>query len=1369
VNVPQTASGRPTPPETIAPENAVRDLTPRVATGRPLAIGVACLLIVGLIGRPAPASRRATRAQDRACSSAVTLLADSPEETVLRFDTDAPSPTPTGEAATAAAYAGPAGVPGRATTWRATAEAPARFSVLVRIPDEGAIATEILELDLRGPGTGPPPPGTDPLTAEAARLIDVSDPAIVRGVRVVRVSVSPCVELEGQSLVAASVTVRIASAPGPGVNEQVRRRPPPSAAFRRIRDRAVINAAAEDGRRAESPAGAGARDGARYLVIAPDQFVEALAPLVEWKRAKGITCRIAPTSETGLSTQEIREYILDAYFGWDPPPEYVLLAGDRERIPVHNGLAITDNFYAAIDGADYLADVLVGRLPAETAQECSYMVAKTVAYERADVPVAAHWPASGALFVHEDGDHSDAVYYANTEFVRALMDSAGFAPIDTLFADVNGVGATQGEVQAVLNEGRGFVNYRGSAYAIWPAPFMFYPPLLTNGWNQPVVMSATCSTVGYDADHYLSHSLLRAGSVEDPKGAVALLGTTTSGFGLDFKRGYVDEGFFEHAFGVGSTLAEALEAGKLRLVVLAEDRQEYEGWTVIGDPELNLWTAPRATLSASHDESLQAGPTDFVVRVSAGGQPVQGAIVTCTLPPDIAVSAESSESGRAVLSFETSSAGTLSVVATARNAIPYRAEVEIIDQGAFIAPWSVEVDDLGGNGDGLVSPGESGSVRLLLVNSGDTETSGVTATLRSADAHVTVVDSIAAYGAVPAGGTAEPDRAYGIAVDPDRRLDEPIQLAAFLEYDDWTRLAYLPPIEVAAGRLVLAAATLDDRPPGGDGDGVADPGETAALMIELLNEGECGLTSVGTTLAATDGAFSVLSGEAPLADAPSGSLVANDATPFVVSIAPKAPTTEDETLSLIVSAAGHSYEYADTLDVRVTLEEAPASLALGPDSHGYYAFDSADTHYLQHPAYDWFDIAPPGPGQHIRYVSAGDDRMKLEIIPFSFVYYGQMETQISIGSNGVVAFGTSDYVFGDNSGIPDLHGPAAMLAPFWDDLNPAQGGDVYHWHDSAEHRYIIQYEDVLRNESDATETFQIVFLDPDHHPTPTGDGAILFQYESVSDTDGCTVGIENGYQDDGIEYAFDGAYHRHASELAGGLAVLFTTEPPSSPPAPWLVVRGVTLDDSAEGDGDGTAEPGETLTLTVELENAGTADAVALELALTTDDPAVLVVDGDAVVGDVPAGAVGSNAGDPFTLRVAADAADGRIPLWIGLAGNAGESQSALRYDLPIARPGDAVRTLAVTPGYPNPFWNGTSVRLDLPDDGRATHRVLVRVYNVAGRLVATAFDSRLPSGSHVVTWDGKGADGAPAASGVYFVRVDSVGATRVRKVVLLR
>jgi hypothetical protein len=83
----------------------------------------------------------------------------------------------------------------------------------------------------------------------------------------------------------------------------------------------------------------------------------------------------------------------------------------------------------------------------------------------------------------------------------------------------------------------------------------------------------------------------------------------------------------------------------------------------------------------------------------------------------------------------------------------------------------------------------------------------------------------------------------------------------------------------------------------------------------------------------------------------------------------------------------------------------------------------------------------------------------------------------------------------------------------------------------------------------------------------------------------------------------------------------------------------------------------------------------------------------------------------------------------------------------------------------PNPFRLATSVAFDLPRAGR----VRVTVHDVAGREVRVLADGALPAGRHVRAWDGRGADGRPAASGVYLIRAGLPGAATAVRAVRLR
>jgi hypothetical protein len=84
---------------------------------------------------------------------------------------------------------------------------------------------------------------------------------------------------------------------------------------------------------------------------------------------------------------------------------------------------------------------------------------------------------------------------------------------------------------------------------------------------------------------------------------------------------------------------------------------------------------------------------------------------------------------------------------------------------------------------------------------------------------------------------------------------------------------------------------------------------------------------------------------------------------------------------------------------------------------------------------------------------------------------------------------------------------------------------------------------------------------------------------------------------------------------------------------------------------------------------------------------------------------------------------------------------------------------------HANPFAAPGRIEYALPERGRVT----MAVYDVAGRLVARAFDGVQEAGAQGVSWDARDGRGQPLPSGVYFVRVRAGGRTGVSKVVLVR
>jgi len=90
---------------------------------------------------------------------------------------------------------------------------------------------------------------------------------------------------------------------------------------------------------------------------------------------------------------------------------------------------------------------------------------------------------------------------------------------------------------------------------------------------------------------------------------------------------------------------------------------------------------------------------------------------------------------------------------------------------------------------------------------------------------------------------------------------------------------------------------------------------------------------------------------------------------------------------------------------------------------------------------------------------------------------------------------------------------------------------------------------------------------------------------------------------------------------------------------------------------------------------------------------------------------------------------------------------------------------VTVFSNYPNPFNPATRISFTLP----ASSHVNLSVYDVSGRLVRTLVDHTMNEGMHDITWNGRGANGTQAASGIYFYRLRTDREILTRKMILLR
>ncbi|PWI32497.1 hypothetical protein DI392_15720 [Vibrio albus] len=138
------------------------------------------------------------------------------------------------------------------------------------------------------------------------------------------------------------------------------------------------------------------QNNAEYLIVTPAEYVDVLVPFVEWKKKLGYRVFVATLEETGSTYDPIKQYVQSAH-QTENPLKYLLLIGDHEQLPAQQIVGHpfhddsenniphtwhTDYGYTLLEGEDFIADVAVGRMPADTREQLAVMLQRSMDYQR---------------------------------------------------------------------------------------------------------------------------------------------------------------------------------------------------------------------------------------------------------------------------------------------------------------------------------------------------------------------------------------------------------------------------------------------------------------------------------------------------------------------------------------------------------------------------------------------------------------------------------------------------------------------------------------------------------------------------------------------------------------------------------------------------------------------------------------------------------------------------------------------------------------------------------------------------------------------------------------------------------------------------
>ncbi|MFP4457980.1 MAG: C25 family cysteine peptidase [Candidatus Zixiibacteriota bacterium] len=361
-----------------------------------------------------------------------------------------------------------------------------------------------------------------------------------------------------------------------------------------------------------------------YVIIGPEDFQEEFAPLVEWKKLRGLPSKFVSLETilaeySGVDSQErIRAFIIDAYSNWET--EFVLLGGDEEFIP-HRGFVgnvylmyneydiPSDMYYGCLDGnfnydgdsywgelddgpsgadIDWESEVAIGRLPADNETQVANFVNKIRHYE--GNPFDGY--KETAAFVGEhlwDNVCDDYGSYSLDLIVPYLPDEIS----NDYYYESTGPW-TSADIITRLNSGTHFVNHLGHSnyLSVMKLGSSDVEGLINH--DLFLAYSQGCYTAAYDDLTSGLGGAIGEYFVTDDKGAFAYIGNSRYGWGYPcnyngpsnkFHLKFTDAIYGGDVRHLGDALNYSRETNVALLGFYGAHRWVAQELNLLGDPE----------------------------------------------------------------------------------------------------------------------------------------------------------------------------------------------------------------------------------------------------------------------------------------------------------------------------------------------------------------------------------------------------------------------------------------------------------------------------------------------------------------------------------------------------------------------------------------------------------------------------------------------------------------------------------------------------------------------------------------------------------------------------------------------------------------
>jgi Peptidase family C25/Propeptide_C25/FlgD Ig-like domain len=887
------------------------------------------------------------------------------------------------------------------------------------------------------------------------------------------------------------------------------------------------------------------------LIITPDAWQANIQPLAQWRKKKGYDVFVRNLTQVGGNTADaVRNYILNAYNTWPIPPSFVLLIGDVDRIGYFTGQGQdnphTDLNFAMMTTPDYFPDIDVSRYSVANSQQLDSLVQKTIKYEQNQWLNGTDWTKKAYFMASNDGGNHQV---AERTHLYSMAIARRYGMIcDSLFYYYN----SGTPITTAINGGRAWALYSGhGGYQEWVGPPFTNNDVraLTNVDKVPFVGTFACEAGDYANSSYtecFSEAWVRVGF----RGAIAHLASSVTSYWTEddtLQRRVFDCGFDSSLYWVMGMINKAKIIFYQQMGATTMTRRYFEMYNVMGDGAIDVYSDVPHDITVMHPAVIPIGTNPLTVTVSDGGFPVKNAMVCASGRADTILHevGYTDASGQVTLTLTTTMPDTVFVTVTGHNLAPYLGHILALPSaGPYVVYLRHQIIDTapGGNGDGIVNPGENILLPVWVKNWGSAIANNLQARLSTADPNITVTDSLKSFGDIPAGDSAyaADGFAFLVALSCTNGYRLNFTLTCHDAQDSvWTSYITIP---VGAPVINYVDKIVDDagqaRP-----NGKVDPGETAELIVILENQGLGNAFDVSAILRSGDSRFTIEDSVGTFGTILADSVGNNDADRFIVTAASSIVPETNIPCTLYITAA-NGYNTKKNFTIMVGGITAVDPIPDGPREPAlYYAYDNVDTFYVEHPTYQWVEINGVG-----TRLTMSDDQTYTVTLPAAFgpwKFYNQRFTQLSICSNGWVAPGSQTATAYNNQHLPDALGidPNGMICADWDDMLPNNSGSggVFYYHDAANHRFVVEYDSTPYWSSSQTDKFEIIIYDTTM-AAADGHNEIFVQYMTANRWNSSTVGIEDPTNQIAICCLSNDTLHRGCAAWTPGKAIKYTTD-----------------------------------------------------------------------------------------------------------------------------------------------------------------------------------------------------------------------------------